>query len=256
MVYLKSVEIVIILSKLIVLLFLFCLPLLSILFLKTKRNDLARPVMGTIFLVLYQVLFLLKITTLSTDHCDQLEAYDVEVEDGAFIHTVCIHDDSARDIKMSSIPLVMVHGIGGAIPAFYKNYQCLAHDRCVYGIHMPGFGLSKRVEFSNDPDDCEAKIVDLIDQWRTKMKIENMILLGHSFGGYIAGAYALRYHKHMEYLVLLDPWGVFSEEDDMNDGGPGRIEWIAKKICNYLKVNPFEKFALMGEMIGESSVYT
>ena len=51
MVYLKFVENVIPLSKLIGLLFLFCLPLLSILFLKTKRNDLARPVMGTIFLV-------------------------------------------------------------------------------------------------------------------------------------------------------------------------------------------------------------
>ena len=53
MVYLKSVENVITLGKLIDLLFLFCLPLLSILFLflKTKRNDLARPVMGTIFLV-------------------------------------------------------------------------------------------------------------------------------------------------------------------------------------------------------------
>ena len=49
MVYLKSVET---LGKLIGLLFLFCLPLLSILFLKTKRNDLARPVMGTIFLVI------------------------------------------------------------------------------------------------------------------------------------------------------------------------------------------------------------
>ena len=48
MVYLKNV---IPLSKLIGLLFSFCLPLLSILFLKTKRNDLARPVMGTIFLV-------------------------------------------------------------------------------------------------------------------------------------------------------------------------------------------------------------
>ena len=53
MVYLKSVENVITLGKLIGLLFLFCLPLLSILFLKTKRNDLAHPVMGTIFLVLY-----------------------------------------------------------------------------------------------------------------------------------------------------------------------------------------------------------
>ena len=51
MVYLKSMENVITLGKLIGLLFLFCLPLLSILFLKTKRNDLARPVMGTIFLV-------------------------------------------------------------------------------------------------------------------------------------------------------------------------------------------------------------
>ena len=50
-VYLKYVENVIPLSKLIGLLFLFCLPLLSILFLKTKRNDLACPVMGTIFLV-------------------------------------------------------------------------------------------------------------------------------------------------------------------------------------------------------------
>ena len=47
----KSVENVITLGKLIGLLFLFCLPLLSILFLKT--NDLARPVMGTIFLVYY-----------------------------------------------------------------------------------------------------------------------------------------------------------------------------------------------------------
>ena len=51
MVYLKSVENVITLDKLMGLLFLFSLPLLSILFLKTKRNDLARPLMGTIFLV-------------------------------------------------------------------------------------------------------------------------------------------------------------------------------------------------------------
>ena len=55
MVYLKSVENVITLGKLVGLLFLFCLPLLSILFLKTKRNVLARPVMGTIFLVIMDI---------------------------------------------------------------------------------------------------------------------------------------------------------------------------------------------------------
>ena len=50
MVYLKSVENVIPLSKLIGPCF---YSVSTILFLKTKRNDLARPVMGTIFLVLY-----------------------------------------------------------------------------------------------------------------------------------------------------------------------------------------------------------
>ena len=58
--YLKSVENVIALGKLIGLLFLFCLPLLSILYLKTKRNDLARPVMGTIFLVIYIIIPLVR----------------------------------------------------------------------------------------------------------------------------------------------------------------------------------------------------
>ena len=62
-VYLKSVENVITLGKLIGLLFLFCLPLLSILFLKTKRNDVARPVMGTIFL---------RIRVLTRNACVQL----------------------------------------------------------------------------------------------------------------------------------------------------------------------------------------
>ena len=56
---LKSVENVITLDKLIGLLFLFCLPLLSILLLRTKRNDLAHPVMGTIFLVILQALLAL-----------------------------------------------------------------------------------------------------------------------------------------------------------------------------------------------------
>ena len=62
--YLKSVENVITLGKLIGLLFLFCLPLLSILFLKTKRNDLARPVMGTIFLVYNACMYLCMYTNI------------------------------------------------------------------------------------------------------------------------------------------------------------------------------------------------
>ena len=69
MVYLKYVENVIPLSKLIGLLFLFCLPLLSILFLKTKRNDLARPVMGTIFLVYIYMLSVCRMSVVCQINC-------------------------------------------------------------------------------------------------------------------------------------------------------------------------------------------
>ena len=68
MVYLKYVENVIPLSKSIRLLFLFCLPLLSILFLKTKRNDLARPVMGTIFSSLERASVVSEANTLLYSH--------------------------------------------------------------------------------------------------------------------------------------------------------------------------------------------
>ena len=193
--------------------------------------------------------------TLLADYCDNFKAFDIEVEGNAFIHTVCISNDSVQNNKMSSIPLVMMHGIGGAIPTFYKNYKLLAIDRCVYGIDMPGFGLSKRVEFPDDPDNCERKMVKLIDQWRAKMNIDKMILLGHSFGGYVSAAYALRHHEHVQHLVLLDPWGVFSEEEDMNPEDIKGPKWFAKTLCNFLKVNPFEYFPYFGETIGGSILY-
>ena len=81
MVYLKSVENVITLGKLIGLLFLFCLPLLSILFLKTKRNNLAHPVMGTIFLVIFALL-LAPFDICSTSAC--------AVEDSWMPEVICV----------------------------------------------------------------------------------------------------------------------------------------------------------------------
>ena len=70
-VYLKSVENDITVGKLIGLLFLFCLPLLSILFLK-KRNDLTHPVMGTIFLVYISREILIEHPSVGLASLDQL----------------------------------------------------------------------------------------------------------------------------------------------------------------------------------------
>ena len=61
-------------------------------------------------------------------------------------------------------------------------------------IDLPGFGLSSRPQFpvAGDGSAAEAKFVDAIEAWRKTMQIDSLILCGHSFGGYLAAAFAMR----------------------------------------------------------------
>jgi pimeloyl-ACP methyl ester carboxylesterase len=71
-----------------------------------------------------------------------------------------------------------------------------------------GFGRSSRPEeFSIDHLVRETQFVESIEAWRKEMKLEKMILLGHSFGGYISAAYVIRYPKNVKGLILSSPWG-------------------------------------------------
>lgn len=47
--------------------------------------------------------------------------------------------------------------------------------------------------FSKNPEIAEQQWVATIEEWRKKVKLEKFILLGHSFGGYLATSYAISY---------------------------------------------------------------
>ncbi|XP_066963335.1 (Lyso)-N-acylphosphatidylethanolamine lipase isoform X2 [Macrobrachium rosenbergii] len=69
------------------------------------------------------------------------------------------------------------------------------------------FGRSSRPTFTKDPLEAEREFIITIEAWREKMTLDKFILLGHSFGGFLAASYAIKYPERVEHLILADPWG-------------------------------------------------
>lgn len=54
--------------------------------------------------------------------------------------------------------------------------------------------------------ETEAWFIDSFEEWRKAKNLSNFILLGHSFGGYVAAKYALKviFLSYSLYVVLLE----------------------------------------------------
>ncbi|MCJ1351732.1 MAG: hypothetical protein MMC33_001716 [Icmadophila ericetorum] len=113
--------------------------------------------------------------------------------------------------------LVMLHGYGAGLGFFYKNFEGLSRVKGwkIYALDMLGMGRSSRPPFKIHAKEREASIteaenffIDALEEWRIKRKIERFTLLGHSLGGYMAVAYALKYPGHLNKLVLASPVGI------------------------------------------------
>ena len=103
------------------------------------------------------------------------------------IRTVTLNKDSTKT------PLVMLHGMGSGVGLWVLNYDSLCQNRTVHAFDMLGFGRSSRPKFSSSSEGAEAEFVECVEEWRKAMNLKKFVLLGHSMGGYLAAAYAIKY---------------------------------------------------------------
>jgi len=133
--------------------------------------------------------------------------------------------------------LVMLHGYGAGLGFFYKNFEGLSRrpNWKLYALDMLGMGRSSRPSFKIHAKEKEDKIkeaeswfVDALEEWRIKRGIEKMTLLGHSLGGYMAVAYALKYPGHLNKLILASPVGIpedpYAVNEDLPEPGDSRMQ--------------------------------
>ena len=113
--------------------------------------------------------------------------------------------------------LVMLHGYGAGLGFFYRNFDSLSRipGWKLYALDMLGMGRSSRPPFRIHAKDRQGKIneaenwfIDALEEWRIKKGIDRFTLLGHSLGGYMAVAYALKYPGHLNKLILASPVGI------------------------------------------------
>lgn len=113
-------------------------------------------------------------------------------------------------------PLVIVHGYMNGALYFYRNLASFAgYFGTVFSVDLLGWGLSSRPSIDRLADDsvetAEAFFVESLEAWRSRNRIDKMVLAGHSMGGYLSVAYCEKYPERVDQLLLLSPAGIPEE---------------------------------------------
>ena len=149
-------------------------------------------------------------------------------------------------VTENRIPLVMIHGFGCGLGAFYRNFDGLHLERQLLALDILGFGRSSRTSFSPDAERAEHELVDSLERWRQVVGLDKFVLLGHSLGAFLACSYAMRYPARVKHLILVDPWG-FSTRPIAQSGAERNIPAWASMLGMFLShFNPFSPVRMAG----------
>ncbi|KAI5949548.1 hypothetical protein KGF54_005425 [Candida jiufengensis] len=160
---------------------------------------------------------------------------NTDIGNNQYIHELYIENLEKDPYPQICKEIVLIHGYAASLGLFIDNFDQLSSiPGCkIHAIDLLGFGLSSRPKFPHLPANTKQEIykvedwfIDSLEIWRQKRNINKFILMGHSFGGYLSCAYALKYNTQtkngftsniIDKLVLISPVGVETNKFSLLD---------------------------------------
>jgi pimeloyl-ACP methyl ester carboxylesterase len=162
--------------------------------------------------------------------------------------------------KSQGRPMIFLHGIGGSSNTWNKIDKYLPKELDIYMIDMLGHGRS-------DAPDIEYDVmlqVGMLEEFVEKLSINDPLLFGHSYGGWMAIHYSLRHG--VPDLMVEDCAGMESQQLEIIAAGKAEedrdllikesIKIGAKEKVIRSAVDNFEKHMLTEELLSEVTART
>lgn len=130
---------------------------------------------------------------------------DIDTPDGS------LHYEIHGELVAGRAPLVLVAGgPGSSRTSLMPEFDALARDRAV--VYFDNIGRGRSSDLPAGRRHSPERDADDIERLRAALGVERIALLGHSYGGYPALAYAARHPERLARLVI-------------SSSGHGRAAW-------------------------------
>ena len=122
------------------------------------------------------------------------------------------------EINKNKPTIILVHGFGGASLSFFKVLKELSENYHIILFDLPGFGRSSRPsQIFETAEEWEDFFIESIEWWRRRLNLNDMVVWGYSFGGYIIGRYADKYPTNIKKIIFHSTHGIFTWNDNRDE---------------------------------------